>query len=81
MPIERVAAAVISDEGHLLAYSVADTMSACDEAAEKRHGSDAWNTMKERGARVVQCRIVVDEAALAPDRSWDALRKRPSISR
>lgn len=71
MSIERTAAVVINDLGDLLAYSVADTMSACDKAAEKRHGAQAWRTMKARGARVVQCKIVVDDDALDPASCWD----------
>lgn len=80
MPLERTAAVVVNDMGDILAYSVADTMEACDSAAERRHGPAAWEALKHKGARVVQCRIVIDDTALSPDRSWAALTTAPSIS-
>jgi len=80
MPLERTAAVVINDLGDILAHSVADTMQACDEAAAHRYGAATWDLLKARGARVVQCRIAIDDAALAPDRTWDALKATSSLS-
>lgn len=59
METRRIAAVVVNDFGHILAYTVQSTMSQCEEEAIKRHGKERWELLKSKGAKIVQCEIVL----------------------
>ncbi len=54
---KTIGACVKNDKGHLLPYTVASTMSQCEEEAVKRWPDGLWDKLKSLGCKIVQINI------------------------
>lgn len=56
---ETICAVILNGLGEILPYTCASTKEACEEHAKET--IVAWNRLKDLGAKVVQCKIVLLE--------------------